>query len=158
MKSAKQIKVALIVGAVVSLAGCQTTATSEQIGTGIGIVVGGAAGSAFGSGLGQVAGVAIGAGIGGVIGNAIGRTANYDDDQYAYRAFIGASQAPAGDSVYWRNGRTGHWGYFCPLRDGHTRVQGDYCRDFMSTAYINGKTERTRGRACRQPDGVWYPN
>ena len=30
-----------------------------------------------------------------------------------------------------------------------------YCREYQSTARINGTAQRTHGTACQQPDGSW---
>jgi hypothetical protein len=32
---------------------------------------------------------------------------------------------------------------------------GQECREYQSTAVINGQPEQTVGTACRQPDGTW---
>lgn len=102
-----------------------------------------------------VAGVPLGMEEEAVMGNAIGRTISVDYDP-ASGAFLKATQVMVGETVYWQNGRTGHWGYFCPLRDGHTRYDGNYCREFMSTFCINGQIKRMYSMACRRPDGTWY--
>ena len=132
--------------------GCQMP-TQQQMGTGVRTC---SDYNSPGCG-GRVAGISIGQGLNGLIGNAIGRAPDCGDDRAAYGAFLKATQAPLGESVYWRNGRSGHWGFYCPLRDGHTRSIGDYCRDLASTAYVDGKMQRTRGTVCRQPNGEWYP-
>lgn len=35
------------------------------------------------------------------------------------------------------------------------RRQDQLCREYQSTAVINGKKQPTYGTACRQPDGSW---
>ena len=66
--NAKLLISAAVVGLI--LAGCSTSPTNAQIGTGAGAVIGGVAGNAvFGSTLGTVGGAAAGA----VIGNEIGK-------------------------------------------------------------------------------------
>lgn len=139
-----------------SLSGCQSMNDPAGVGTAVGAVAGGIAGAQFGHNGGQVAGAAIGAAAGAVVGNAIGRASQTSDYHVSRGAFVKASQAPCGDTAYWYNGRTGNWGYYCPLRDGHTRIYGDYCREFMTTVYINGKQQRMYGTACRRPNGTWY--
>ncbi len=58
------------VAALLTLAGCGTSPTNAQIGTGAGAVIGGVAGNAvFGSTLGTIGGAAAGA----VIGNEVGK-------------------------------------------------------------------------------------
>ncbi len=88
-------------------------------------------------------------------GNGIGRTVG--SDYFASNgALFKATQVATGDSVYWQNGRTGSWGYYCPIRDGHTRIQGDYCREIMSTISANGRVQRIYNTICRRPNGTWY--
>ena len=65
-----KILIPVAVAALMTLAGCGTSPTNAQIGTGAGAVIGGVAGNAvFGSTLGTVGGAAAGA----VIGNEIGK-------------------------------------------------------------------------------------
>lgn len=158
MKNLKIINVAGIIALVVCLAGCQSMSTQEGFTTGVGVVAGGAAGAMLGSGVGSVGGGVIGAVVGGVVGNAIGRTMGPSDCEQSGCAFIRATRAPVGDAVYWRNGRTGNWGYYCPTRDGHTRMLGDYCREFITTTHYGNKMERTYATGCRAPNGQWYIN
>lgn len=70
-------------------------------------------------------------------------------------AFLTAAQVPLGESVRWENGRTGYWGWYCPVREGHSEC-GNYCREFVSTICVNGRLERVYGTACRHPNGSWY--
>lgn len=66
------------------LAGCSQTGgmgQKEQIGTGIGAVLGGVAGSLFGEGSGKTVAVVVGSGMGGVIGNRIGAMLDDRDEQ-----------------------------------------------------------------------------
>lgn len=161
MKHIKTAKTVALFTSILCLAGCQSMSMSNQeaFGTGVGVVAGGAAGAALGSGIGAVGGGAVGAVVGGAIGNAVGRASTTRDDcSESGCAFIRATRAPVGDSVYWRNGRTGNWGYYCPVRDGHTRMLGDYCRDFITSSYKDGKMLRARETACRNPRGEWYIN
>ena len=65
-----KILIPVAVTTLMTLAGCGTSPTNAQIGTGAGAVIGGVAGNAvFGSTLGTVGGAAAGA----VIGNEIGK-------------------------------------------------------------------------------------
>jgi surface antigen len=89
-------------------------------------------------------------------GNGIGRAVEGSDYFVANTAFVKATRMAVGDSAYWENGRTGNWGYYCPIRDGHTRIYGDYCRELMSTVCINGQMQRIYSTVCRHPNGTWY--
>ncbi len=65
-----RILIPVAVAALLTLAGCGTSPTNAQIGTGAGAVIGGVAGNAvFGSTLGTIGGAAAGA----VIGNEVGK-------------------------------------------------------------------------------------
>lgn len=90
------------------------------------------------------------------VGDVLGRNDATSDYEASRDAFTRASQMSVGNSVYWQNGRTGHWGYYCAIRDGHARYNGDYCREYMSTVYMNRKCQKTRGTACRTKNGEWY--
>ena len=65
-----KILISVAVAALITMAGCGTSPTNAQIGTGAGAVIGGVAGNAvFGSTLGTVGGAAAGA----LIGNEVGK-------------------------------------------------------------------------------------
>lgn len=87
-------------------------------------------------------------------GNALGRQPYPEDIRSVNHGFTKATRVPVGETVYWHSKRTGHWGTFCPIRDGHA-LCGDYCREFVTTTVIDGHTERTYGTACRKPNGTW---
>ena len=62
-------------------------------------------------------------------------------------------QAPAQYSVAWSNPDSGHYGIL-PL-EGDEDGQGRFCRDYRTTATIEGRHQQLYGTACRQPDGSW---
>jgi osmotically inducible lipoprotein OsmB len=65
-----KILISVAAAALLTLAGCSTSPTNGQIGTGVGAVAGGVVGNAvFGSTLGTVGGAAAGA----LIGNEVGK-------------------------------------------------------------------------------------
>lgn len=150
-----QLPVVLLISTTL-LVGCQTAGDKETVGTVVGAVAGGVIGSQVAGGAGHTAGAAFGALVGGLAGNAIGRSIDESDAMEAERAQKRARIAPVGDTIYWRNTRTGNWGTYGPIRDGHSRYQGYYCREFTATAYINGRIERVYSTACRHPNGTWY--
>lgn len=137
------------------LVGCQNSSNNETTGAVVGAVAGGIVGAQFGHGSGRVAGAAVGAATGALIGYAFGKSYDDSDKREARTAFITASRAPVGQVVYWHNVRTGNWGTYRPMRDGHRRYDGMYCREFESAATINGSSERIYGTACRRPNGTW---
>ncbi len=142
------------------ITGCQSSdrypGKTETATTVFGAIAGGIIGAQFGHGAGRAAGAAIGAVFGGLFGKAVGQQLeDADDMKEANRAFVTATRAPVGQTIYWNNTRTGNWGYYRPIRDGHRRFDGYYCREFVTTATINGHTERVYGTACRHPNGTW---
>lgn len=77
------------------------------------------------------------------------------DIRAANAAFREASQVAVGEKIYWSNVRTGTWGTFCPVRDGHAAC-GNYCREFAAVVHMHGSVKRVYGTACRRPNGTWY--
>lgn len=152
----KQLKLSvLVLTAAVGLAGCETMGEKQTVGTALGAVAGGIVGAQFGHGGGRVVGGAIGALLGGLIGNRIGASMDGGDTQQANNAFVKATRVPVGETVYWNNRHTGHWGTYRPVRDGESKL-GYYCREFVTTVHVHGRTEKLYGTACRKPDGTWH--
>lgn len=148
----RSIGLTIILG---SLCACQAPGEKEAVATLVGTVGGGVIGAQFGTGTGQWVGAGLGGITGGLAGNAIGRYIDEFDNRRANQAFQRASQVPVGEVVYWNNTRTGNWGCYKPLREGHSSVQGLYCREYETTAVIQGRKQRIYGTACRQPNGTW---
>lgn len=145
----------LVLSAALVLGGCQSAGEKETVGTVVGAVAGGIVGAQFGHGAGRVVGGAIGALFGGLIGNRIGASMDGADQAQANTAFVKATRVPVGETVYWNNSHTGHWGSYRPVRDGESRM-GYYCREFVTTVHVHGRTEKLYGTACRKPDGSWH--
>lgn len=38
----------------------------------------------------------------------------------------------------------------------YTDNEGDYCREYHHTVFINGARHEAYGHACREPDGSWH--
>lgn len=140
---------------VLTLGGCAPAGEKEGVGTVLGAVAGGVVGAQFGHGAGRVVGGAVGALLGGLIGNQIGVSMDNSDKDSANHAFNEATRVPVGETVYWRNERSGHWGAYRPVRDGQSEL-GYYCREFVTTVHVHGRTEKLYGTACRKPNGSWY--
>ena len=74
-----KLMLAVAAASMIGLTGCASNPTNQQVGTGVGAVVGGVAGNAlFGNTLGTVGGAAAGA----LIGNEVGKDR---DRRYYYR-------------------------------------------------------------------------
>ena len=124
----------------------------ENTGTLVGAV---AVGSQFGGGTGEriAAGLA-GAAIGGLIGNRVGAAMDDEDKQRAYAAQMQALESgKSGVAVAWKNPDSGRYGSVVPGPAYQTN--GQQCRQYTHTIYIDGKPQVARGNACRNADGTW---
>ena len=117
--------------------------TKQTIGTLGGAAAGGLFGAQFGSGSGQLAATAAGALLGAYVGSEIGRTMDEVDRMKADQAVNKAHAAPIGETIRWNNPDTGNSGTVRAVRDG-TSESGRYCREFLQTIAIGGKTEQGR--------------
>ena len=127
----------------------------ENTGTLVGAVAGGLIGSQFGGGTGEriAAGLA-GAAIGGLIGNRVGAAMDDEDKQRAYAAQMQALESgKSGVAVAWKNPESGRYGSVVPGPAYQTN--GQQCRQYTHTIYIDGKPQVARGNACRNADGTW---
>lgn len=68
------------------------------------------------------------------------------------QAQIEAATAPVGSTIEWNEGSA--YGAVSVLRDGQS-TSGKYCREFLQTVTVGGRSEQAYGTACRQPDGSW---
>ena len=128
--------------------------SKEAIGTLGGAVVGGLLGSRIGSGKGRLIATGAGVLVGALIGGSVGRGLDDVDRIKAKEASDKAHAAPIGETITWNNPDSQKSGSVTPLRDG-TSTSGKYCREYQQTVTIGGKTEKSYGTACRQPDGSW---
>lgn len=129
----------------------QSIFSKQNIGAVAGAVGGGVLGSQFGKGSGKTAmtivGALAGAGLGGYIGNQM-------DENDRLRANQSLETMPDNRATTWRNPNTGQ-GYTVTPTKTYQADSGQYCREYSTTAYIDGKEQTVYGRACRQPDGTW---
>ena len=63
--------------------------------------------------------------------------------------------APIGKRITWRNARSGNWGTVTAVRDGTSAQTGTYCREFIHTLTVEGRTEEKRNTACKLRGGRW---
>jgi len=68
------------------------------------------------------------------------------------QAQIDATTAPVGSTIVWNDANAS--GAVSVLRDGHSS-NGQYCREFLQTVTIAGRSEQAYGIACMKPDGSW---
>jgi surface antigen len=126
--------------------------SKTDVGTAVGVVGGGLVGSAIGGGAGQVVAIIGGGLLGGFLGNQIGQSLD-NADRARYDS---ASQQAmeTGQSRAWSNHESGHHGRITPHKR-YRNDEGQYCRQYTQTIYVDGKARRGKGTACRQQDGTW---
>jgi len=138
----------------VCLVGCSTNTQKENTATGAvgGGVLGGLAGSLIGAGTGQA--VAIGAGIiaGALIGGYIGHEADSSDTAKANAAM---NDNPPNKCTTWKNKKTHKQYSVKPTSNNMTMNGNPNCRTYTTVIQLDGKTEKTKGTACRQENGNW---
>lgn len=152
----KKLLVAFALALIVAMPnGAAAEGKKALVGTLGGAALGGLLGSQVGSGKGKL--VATGAGVllGALLGREIGKSLDSAD-----RAAMGQSQqqaleyTPSNQAVPWRNPDSGHSGTVVP-KPAYQAASGQYCREFIETVTVGGRTEEAYGTACRQPDGSW---
>lgn len=141
--------VAVSLSASILLSACGTM-NNEDVGTVAGGVVGGLLGSQFGAGSGKVAAAAGGALVGAFLGGRIGKSMDKQDQMQMQMAL---ETAPTGTPRQWVNPNNGRQYTVTPLRTYYNHQHP--CREYVSNATIDGRVEKIRGTACRQPDGSW---
>lgn len=134
----------------VSLIGCENM-SKQDAGTITGGIAGGILGSTIGQGSGRVLAIAAGTVAGAVVGNAIGK--NMDDtDRMKMNSAL--EDNAVGQPAYWKNQNSGTAYKVTPTKN--VAYKGNrYCREYTSTAVINGRSQQVYGTACRQKDGSW---
>lgn len=152
-RSGKLIAVGAVV--VLGLAGCASQGRQkEQGGTLIGAAGGAVLGAQIGSGSGRILAIAAGTLLGALLGSEIGRSLDKADRLAMADAERKAKRAKIGETITWKNARSGNHGRITPTREGRSK-KGRYCREFQQVVVIAGKEENAYGVACRQPDGNW---
>lgn len=131
---------------VLVLASCSTGPTNQDVGTVAGGIVGGLIGSQFGSGSGQVAAAAAGAVVGAYLGNKIGQSMD-ETDKLKQQQALAASQPTTWTS---QNGNK----YTVTPQKTYVK-NNQVCRNYKTTATIDGKPETITGVACKQSNGTW---
>ena len=140
---------------------------SDVVGTLVGGVAGAAIGSGIGKGGGRTAAIFGGAILGAVVGNNIGRSVDQAD--YACNDYIGADSgvvATQAEAVPTMPSIPPVPVETTPIDDAPAAeapdtpnlpntATGRYCREYQSTATVNGQIQPVYGTACQQPDGSW---
>src|SRR5690606_16529949 len=92
-----------------------------------------------------------GALVGAYLGGQIGKSMDKVDRMEMQRAL---ETAPTGRSVNWSNPDSGYRYTVQPTRTYYRERLP--CREYVTSAFIDGRSETIRGSACRQPDGSWH--
>jgi surface antigen len=88
------------------------------------------------------------------LGAQISSALNGEDKRRAYAAQMQALEAgPSGAPVPWRNPDSGRYGNVVP--GPAYQLNGQPCRQYTHTVFIDGTPQIERGTACRNPDGGW---
>jgi surface antigen len=133
------------------LGACESSPPSkEDIGMVSGAILGGVLGHQVGNGSGKTVATIGGAALGAFIGSGIGRNMDRDDQRKVTQTL---ETSPDNRAITWRNPNTGQSYSVTPTRT-YESASGP-CRDFNTTAMIDGREEVVQGTACRQPDGSW---
>lgn len=136
------------------IAACADGQEKQTVGTIVGAGLGALVGAQFGSGNGQLIGVAVGAVAGGFAGGELGKSLDDADKKKAQETAQNAFEYnKSGQTSTWKNPDTGNEGSYTPLNAERRGVKD--CRKFESTVTVDGKTETSIGRACRDQDGTW---
>jgi len=134
------------------LTACSGSGVSKQsIGSGVGGIIGGIAGSSVGGGNGRTAAIVAGTLAGAMLGGAVGKSMDATDKYNTQQAL---ETAPVGQPVSWTNPDNQSRYTVTPTRTNY-RSDGSPCREYSTTAIINGKKETIYSTACRQTDGTW---
>lgn len=145
--------IALTLSSTALLSGCGG-ASNEQSHAIAGSVVGGAIGHQFGKGDGKHAMTVIGAIVGGMIGGSAGRQLDRKDRQKVTQSL---ESTPNYQKVAWNNPDTNTQYEFTPVNKYEGKVNGSrtQCRDYVMDAWIDGRMQQVRGRACKNTQGQW---
>lgn len=124
--------------------------SKTDVGTAVGVVGGGLIGSTIGGGAGKVVAVLGGGLLGGILGNQIGQSLDNADRAAYDRASQQAMET--GHTQSWNHDN--HHGSIHPHKR-YVNSDGQYCREYTQTIYVDGKKHQGHGTACRQADGTW---
>jgi len=145
------MKYSLLLIPVVALSLSACNPTKRDIGAITGGTLGAVVGSQVGGGSGQIVATAIGAMIGMSIGGSVGASMDELDALKMNRVL---ESSPVGQSTAWINPDSGHQYRVTPTKTYRT-PSGAPCRNYETTAIIDGRAEIVKNRACRNNNGEW---
>jgi surface antigen len=126
----------------------------QTAGTLLGGAAGAWAGSQIGGGSGNIVATGVGAVAGALLGGQIGAYMDDQDRELMYKSTQNSLETGrTGYENEWRNPDSGNYGSVVPQQA--YQQNGQYCRDYTQTIYVDGQKEVARGKACRETDGTW---
>ena len=134
--------------------GCSSSNTQNEntgIGAVTGAVIGGVAGSAFGAGTGQAVAIGVGALAGALIGGVIGHSMDSTDNRQLCNTM---ENNPTNKPHHWKNQKTGAQYTMVPTSKVIAYDGNNTCRQYRSTAVIDGKQETSSGIVM--PSVKWH--
>ena len=149
-----RMKLLTIICSGVFLGACSNM-NNQDVGVIAGGVVGGVLGNQIGGGTGRILATVGGAALGAYLGGRIGKYMDKTDQLEMNRAL---EKTPTHKNYSWRNPDTKIRYDVQPTRTYVEKGQGGQsqpCREYTTTALIDGKAEKVVGRACRGEDGSW---
>lgn len=127
------------------------TCNRAALGQVLGGVTGAAVGSTIGKGNGKTAAIIGGTILGTIVGGNIGQSMDRVDQGCVGQVL---EYAPDNRQVRWTDPRAGTRYQVTP-NHRYQNQQGQYCREYVTNAVIDGRSQQVLGIACRQPNGAW---
>lgn len=176
MKVKKLIATSSLAILLASTSGAAYADGGKLLGTLLGAAGGAAVGSNVGKGKGNIVAIAVGTLLGAGVGNSVGKSIDHSNNSYHKTASYNPYPAAANYHVnpYPANPVYGQTDYVVPnyqhvaytpqpayaynstVTTVNTNVAAEpYCREFIQTITVGGRTQDSYGKACRQPDGAW---
>ncbi len=152
MKKMMNLTIGVTLAAIVAvgLSGCSSI-SKQTVGSVTGSAVGGAVGSTIGKGHGRTVATIGGSVAGALLGGAIGKSMDQVDKMKMNQAL---ENSRTGQATTWNNPDSGDQYTVTPTKT-YTSVDNQPCRDFTTTATIEGQRQEVNGKACRQANGKW---
>ena len=124
--------------------------TNDQAKVIAGTVLGGVIGRQFGKGDGRTVATIIGAVIGGYVGTVM-------SNQSRQRTNYALDRAPDYQPTTWTEPQTNNRYTVTPTNTYNAPVNGQQsvCRDYTMDAFIDGRMQQVKGRACKDTTGQW---
>lgn len=146
------LKMLMLLTLLPGLSGCENAPTKQQTGAAVGGVLGGVLGSQIGKGNGRTLAIILGTLAGGAAGSYVGGEMDEADRLRQQQAL---EYTPTNQVTTWVNPDNQQRYEVTPTHT-YQNAAGQDCRDYTTTIYVDGRSERANGTACRNAgDGSW---